>query len=277
MSQKTKTTTFSKGDQPRWIQIAPATFSVEQGEDKEGTFAMVEGQAACYGNWFTVMDTGSYSLQRMNRPGMFARSLSQNPEIVLRVNHQDALARTGAGTLQVWETEEALMFKGRLNLQMMVANDVYQAMKDNLLTEGSCQFWPTMVEEWSEEQDGKIVEYQDIKEAKIDKGDVSIVLYGANPQCSTNLAQMVQMTRPLEPVVATEPEQEQQAKEVIIVEPGKIITWNGLNWTAEQQEQKPDPEPQPANDLLAEKQRATIDFHRSLLADPVKHLMVPER
>ena len=41
------------------------------------------------------------------------------------------------------------------------------------------------------------MEYQDVKEAKIDKGDVSIVLYGANPQCSTNLAQMVQMARPL--------------------------------------------------------------------------------
>ena len=78
MSDKT-TTTFSKGDQPRWIQMAPATFSVEQAEDKDGPYAMVEGQAACYGNWFTVMDTGSYQLQRMNRPGMFARKPGTEP------------------------------------------------------------------------------------------------------------------------------------------------------------------------------------------------------
>ena len=264
MSDKT-TTTFSKGDQPRWIQMAPSIFQVEQGEDKDGAFAMVEGQAACYGNWFTVMDTGSYSLQRMNRPGMFARSLSQNPEIVLRVNHQDALARTGAGTLQVWETDQALMFKGRINLQMMVANDVYQAMKDDLLTEGSCQFWPTMVEEWSEEQDGKIVEYQDIKEAKIDKGDVSIVLYGANPQCSTNLAQMIQMARPL-PVPAAD---DVPAEE-------KIIKFKGD--TSELQKAVDEVEDtEPANDLLSEKERAIIQFHKCLLADPVKHLLVPER
>ena len=262
---------------------------MEQAEDKDGPYAMVEGQAACYGNWFTVMDTGSYQLQRMNRPGMFARSLAQNPEIVLRVNHQDALARTGAGTLQVWETDQALMFKGRINLQMMVANDVYQAMKDDLLTEGSCQFWPTMVEEWSEEIDGKIVEYQDVKEAKIDKGDVSIVLYGANPQCSTNLAQMVQMARPLpQPVDAVvEIEVEQQAKEVVVVEPGKIITWNGQNWTPEttkvirfkgdtselQQAEQAEEATEPANDLLSEKEQVRLLYHKSLLADPVKHLI----
>ena len=279
MSQKTKTTTFSKGNQPRWTQMAPATFQVEQGEDKDGPYAMVEGQAAVYGNWFQVYDSGTFQVQRMNRPGMFQRSLAQNPDIAFRINHQDALARTGAGTLQVWETDQALMFKGRLNLQMTTASDVYQAMKDGLIEQGSVQYWPTKVEEWSEQNEDRVIQYEDVKEGKIDHGDVSVVLWGANPQCSTSLAQMALMARTLQPVssvavdAVAEPEvKQEQAKEVIIVEPGKVIEWNGQAWTAEPvpaEEQAPEPEP--ANDLLSQKEQITLLWNKGLLADQVKH------
>ena len=258
--------------------MAPATFQVEQGEDKDGAFAMVEGQAAVYGNWFQVLDCGSWQVQRMNRPGMFQRSLAGNPDIAFRINHQDALARTGAGTLQVWETDQALMFKGRLNLQMTTASDVFQAMKDGLIEQGSCQYWPVRVQEWSEQEEDKTIQYEDVLEAKIDHGDVSVVLWGANPQCSTSLAQMAAMARPLQPVssvavdAVVEPEQEQQAKkEVVIVEPGKVIEWNGQAWTAEPVPEAEDTEPD--NDLLSEKEQVRLLYHKSLLADPVKHLM----
>ena len=251
-------TTFRKGAQPRWTQASPAVFQVELGEDKDGPFAMVEGEAARYGNWFQVYDSGPYQIRRRNQAGMFGRSLAQNPDIAFRVNHQDALARTGAGTLQVWETDQALMFRGRLNLQMTTANDVYQAMRDGLITQGSVQFWPTVVEEWSEQNEDKTIQYEDIKEAKIDHGDVSVVLWGANPQCSTSLVQMAEMARHLDRPPQSVADDTPQV-EAVAEEPD----------TTAQAEQAEEPAPV-VSDLTAELERATLQFQKSLLADPVK-------
>ena len=190
-------TTFPKGEQPRFVQAVDATFKVTQAEGADkGKYVFVEGEAARYGNWFQVVEFDGYQVMRRNNPGMFGRALAQNPDIVLRVNHQEALARTHAGTLEVWETDQALMFRGKINLQTTTGNDVAQMMSDGLVTQGSVSYMPTQVSEWSETQGGKHTEYQDVKEGKLDKGDVSVVIWGMNPQCSTTLAQMAQMMNP---------------------------------------------------------------------------------
>ena len=186
-----KRTTFTKGEQPRFIQAVEATLQAED-PDKMG-MAQVKGQAACYGNWFTVADMATFQIQRRNNPGMFQRSLAQNPDIALRVNHQDALARTQAGTLKVWEEDDGLYFEGRVNTNTQAGNDIVQNMRDGLVTQGSVMYWPVELEEWSDTANGITTEYQDIIQGKLSNGDVSLVMWGANPKCETTLAQMAQM------------------------------------------------------------------------------------
>ena len=186
-----KRTTFPKGEQPRFIQAVEA-FVQAADPDKMG-MVKVKGQAAAYGNWFTVADMSHFQIQRRNNGGMFRRSLAQNPDIALRINHQDALARTHAGTLIVWEEEGGLFFEGKVNTNTQAGNDIVQNMKDGLVTQGSVMYWPVEMEEWSDTANGITTEFQDVIQGKIDKGDVSLVMWGANPQCQTTIAQMAQM------------------------------------------------------------------------------------
>ena len=236
---------FQKGEQPRFVQTVDAMVQALGDPDEQG-MVEVEGQAAVYGNWFQIVETDTFSIQRRNNAGMFARALSQNPDIALRVNHETALARTQAGTLKVWETDQALMFRGQVNTNTQAGNDIIQNMKDGLVTQGSVMYWPLDMSQWSENKEGRVIEYQDIKEGKLDKGDVSLVIWGANPQCSTTLAQMIQMATTLTPSMLPDP----AASEAAVVE----------------------------ERVLAQgRERARLSWKHKLADDPVNHPLVAER
>ena len=285
--------TWPKGEQDRFVQMVDAHIQAVGDPDEQG-FVTVRGEAAVYGNWFTVAEGDSYIVQRRNNQGMFGRSLGQNPDIALRVNHETALARTQAGTLKVWETDKALMFEGRVNTNTTAGNDIVQNMKDGLVTQGSVMYWPTTMETWEEisEDKGKTTMYQDIKEGKIDKGDVSLVVWGANPQCQTTLAQMVQMAQ-TQPAPVVEPEPEPEPVEQSEPEPAPAAVGElaveavagggdddsgddgddddgGGGGVATATEPEPEPEPGDGDDLLLQKERAKVLFQFSLSADPVK-------
>ena len=171
------------------LQAVSAGFRVQA--EKDGT-ARVEGYAARYENWFVVADHGAARFERINRRGMFARSLSQNPDVVLRLNHQQALARTGAGSLRLFEDKDGLRFEGELNLEMPSGKEVYEMLRSGLADQASVMYWPTQMEE-TKKQDGDVTIYrEDVTQATIDKGDVSVVIWGANPQCTSNLAQAME-------------------------------------------------------------------------------------
>ena len=240
--------TWPKGEQDRFVQVVDAHIQAVGDPDEEG-MVTVKGEAARYGNWFTVAEGDGYLVQRRNNPGMFGRSLGQNPDIALRINHEQALARTQAGTLRVWETLDGLLFEGKVNVRTQAGNDIVQNMRDGLVTQGSVMYWPVEMETWEETSQDKTTIFQDIRQGKIDKGDVSLVIWGANPQCQTTLAQMAQMAQPPEP----EPP---PVGEVAV----DAVT-------------EGDAEPAPADDLLIQKERANLIFRKGLLADPVKHLV----
>ena len=182
---------FESGLQPTFTQSTDADYQV--GDPDSAGIVTVEGYAARYGNWFPAGQGDGVEARRMNRPGMFRRALEQNPDIVLRVNHGDALARTGAGTLQVWEDDQGLRFRGQVNTNTTAGADVVQNMRDKLITQGSVRYWPTDIDEYTERDGGKLVLYQDIRSGRIDKGDVSLVVHGMNPECSTTLSQMASL------------------------------------------------------------------------------------
>ena len=273
--------TWPKGEQDRFVQVIDATFQAVGDPDEQG-MVKVKGEAAVYSNWFTVAEGEHYQVQRRNNPGMFARSLSQNPDIALRVNHETALARTQAGTLKVWETDQALLFEGKVNTKTQAGNDIVQNMRDGLVTQGSVMYWPTTMETWEEISEDKTIVFQDIKEGKIDKGDVSLVVWGANPQCQTTLAQMVQMAQSAPPEPPAEPAPEPDGggdkdggatKTAVATLPEpEPVGQVAVDAVAEPQPVEQDAEPD--NDLLIQKERAKVRFQYSLSADPVKRFGV---
>lgn len=265
--------TWSKGDQDRFVQVVDAHIQAMGDPDEQG-MVKVRGEAARYGNWFTVAEGEHYEVQRRNNAGMFGRSLGQNPDIALRVNHEQALARTQAGTLRVWETQDGLMFEGEVNTRTQAGNDIVQNMKDGLVTQGSVMYWPVEMETWEDVSEEKTIVYQDIRQGKIDKGDVSLVIWGANPQCQTTLAQMAQMARPAVPEVRVNVEVGEQAAPVPEAEPvGQVAVDAVTEDTGPEPEPAPEPEGQEAvpagGDLLILRERAKVRFQQSLLADPV--------
>ena len=181
------------------VPLSQATGRLAMGEPDDG-MVTVQGQAAVYDQWFTAADEGRVIVQRRNRAGMFARSLSQNPNVALMIDHEVPVARTGADTLKIWETPTALMFQGRVNTKTSVGNDLVENMRSGLYTQGSVRYWPLKDyprdPEW---KDGKLVQYQDIAEGKLNRGDVTICMEGLNPACSTSLAQAVAAAKTLTP------------------------------------------------------------------------------
>ena len=246
--------TWPKGEQDRFVQVMDAHIQAVGDPDEQG-LVTVQGEAARYGNWFTVAEGENYLVKRRNNQGMFGRSLGQNPDIALRVNHETALARTQAGTLKVWETQDGLMFEGKVNTKTQAGNDIVQNMRDGLVTQGSVMYWPTEMETWEEVTEDKTTVFQDIREGKIDKGDVSVVIWGANPECQTTLSQMSQMTQQPVPQAAAEAVEGLTAGELAVA----AVTQ--------------EPQPEPEQDLLKQKEQAKVLFQKGLLADPVKHLV----
>ena len=255
--------TWAKGDQDRFVQVVDAHIQAVGDPDEQG-MVKVKGEAARYGNWFTVAEGDNYLVKRRNNQGMFGRSLGQNPDIALRINHETALARTQAGTLKVWETQDGLMFEGQVNTRTQAGNDIVQNMRDGLVTQGSVMYWPTEMETWEEATEEKTTVFQDIREGKIDKGDVSVVIWGANPECQTTLSQMSQMAQQPAPQVPPVAEQASDTAAVAEVPSAGELAVAAVT-------QKPQPEPE--QDLLKQKEQANLRFQKGLLADPVKHLV----
>ena len=264
--------TWPKGDQDRFVQVMDAHIQAVGDTDEQG-MVTVKGEAARYGNWFTVAEGENYQVQRRNNAGMFGRSLGQNPDIALRVNHETALARTQAGTLKVWETQDALLFEGKVNTRTQAGNDIVQNMRDGLVTQGSVMYWPVEMETWEEVSEDKTIVFQDIRQGKIDKGDVSLVIWGANPQCQTTVAQMAQMKQPAPtpaaavPRVSVNVDVGEQAAPVETPEPPVPVGQVAV--AALVAEPEPVAEPAPDDDLLIQKERAKVRFQYSLSADPV--------
>ena len=114
--------------------------------------------------------------------GAFARTLGNSADVALLLNHGGmTLARTKSGTLRLSEDDTGLAVEADLEPRMSAVNDMRLAMERGDLDEMSFAF---MVERqaWSPD-------YSELRidEVNINKGDVSVVNYGANPATSVGL------------------------------------------------------------------------------------------
>lgn len=111
--------------------------------------------------------------------GAFKKTLSENPDVVFLVNHEGLpLARTRSGTMRLEEDNTGLRVEADLDPEDRDVQWILPKMERGDLTEMSFAF-RVIRQEWDED-------YVDrrITEVALDRGDVSVVRFGANPHTS---------------------------------------------------------------------------------------------
>lgn len=110
------------------------------------------------------------------RSGAFTKTLNEGADVPFLINHRGmTLARTKSGTLRLSEDDTGLYTEADLDPANPDVQGLRSAMDRGDLDEMSFGFWVTR-QQWSPDFDQR-----DILEVNLNKGDVSIVNYGANP------------------------------------------------------------------------------------------------
>jgi HK97 family phage prohead protease len=140
------------------------------------------GDSLTFGGYACVTEVG-YEMQdwlgpytEVVRAGSFAKTLSENADVPFLVNHGGlTLARTKSGTMQLAEDDTGLHVEAKLDPASPHVAALRSAMDRGDVDEMSFAFWVTR-QQWSPDYDQR-----DILEVNLNKGDVSVVNYGANP------------------------------------------------------------------------------------------------
>jgi HK97 family phage prohead protease len=113
------------------------------------------------------------------RRGAFSKTLAEGADVPFKLNHDGmTLARTKSGTMRLAEDSTGLYVEADLDPSNGQVRDIRSAMDRGDLDEMSFAFRVTR-QEWSPDWTQR-----DITEVNMNKGDVSIVNYGANPHTS---------------------------------------------------------------------------------------------
>jgi HK97 family phage prohead protease len=118
--------------------------------------------------------------------GAFRRTLNEEPDVVLLINHGEGgglpLARTKSGTLTLSEDARGLRVNADLNPQDPDVQALVPKLRRGDVSEMSFAFRATD-QEWSSDYG-----HRTIRSVAMHKGDVSIVTHGANPEAGGGLA-----------------------------------------------------------------------------------------
>ncbi|SFF11549.1 hypothetical protein SAMN05216251_108222 [Actinacidiphila alni] len=166
------------------------------------------GSTLTFSGYATVYDIG-YEMQdwlgpftEVMRAGAASKTVSEGADVPFLVNHSGlTLARTKSGTLKLADDSTGLHTEAGLDPRNNAVQDLQSAMERGDVDEMSLAFW-IVRQQWSPDY-----EQRDILEINLNKGDVSVVNYGANP--NTAGAQM--NARDLAERAARLPEDEQRA------------------------------------------------------------------
>jgi uncharacterized protein len=107
----------------------------------------------------------------------FDQTLQESPDVAFLLNHGGmTLARTTSGTLTIGTDDTGLFYEPRLDPQNSVVRDVMSGLRRGDLNESSFAF-RIIRGTWSPDWTAYRIEQVDIN-----RGDVSVVNYGANPE-----------------------------------------------------------------------------------------------
>jgi HK97 family phage prohead protease len=151
----------------------------EMREDVDGTVTF-RGIASVTG---APYDMGSY--QETIARGAFARTLGQDPDVQLLINHAGLpIARTRRN-MELREDGNGLAVEARLNPALPLVQELRLTAGDGLIDQMSFAF-RVQSQEWNEDYSDR-----NITEVNIHRGDVSVVNQGANPATSFNLRSLI--------------------------------------------------------------------------------------
>lgn len=161
-------------------RTAPMACEMRSAEvTKDGKkYLRLTGAASTYEQHYEMWDwAGPY--QEIVSEGAGALSLQRGPDVVFLLNHTGIpFARTISGTLDLSEPGGKLLSEAYLNPKRQDVQDLVQSVEDGSSTEMSFAF-RIKDGRWSPDY----TEYR-ISEYDIDRGDTSVVTYGANPTTS---------------------------------------------------------------------------------------------
>jgi HK97 family phage prohead protease len=142
------------------------------------TFITLDGYASTVGVPYVMYDFfGEYTEQIA--ASAFDVTLSKSPDVAFLLNHTGmTMARTTAGTLELAVDEVGLRAIAQLNPLRQDVKDLKHAIDDGNIDQMSFAF-RIVNGRWSED----FTQYT-ITEVDLDRGDVSAVNYGANPDTS---------------------------------------------------------------------------------------------
>ena len=113
------------------------------------------------------------------RSGAFAKTLADGSDVAFLTNHGGlTLARTKTGSLTLREDSTGLLSEATINTSRTDARDLLTAIEDREITEMSFAF-RIQRQEWDENYENRA-----LVELNLDRGDVSAVNFGANPNTS---------------------------------------------------------------------------------------------
>lgn len=141
-------------------------------------FYVVEGYYTAYERGYDMWDEhGPYEEIVSARAG--EKTTAANPDVIFLTNHRGlAMARTTAGTLELWSDDIGGGDRAWLNPQRQDVKDLVLGIEDGTITEQSFAF---LIESGRWNRD--FTQYR-IDIYNIDRGDTSAVNYGANPHTS---------------------------------------------------------------------------------------------
>ena len=146
--------------------------------DGTGGEALTFTGYACVTNRSYEMNDMAGPYPETVRAGAFKDTLGKNPDVPFLLNHDGlTLARTKSGTLTLAEDSTGLLTEARLDPKNSVVRDIQSAMERGDVDEMSFAFRIMDPNSgWNDE-----FTERNITGVDINKGDVSVVNFGANP------------------------------------------------------------------------------------------------
>lgn len=162
------------------LRSYPAQFEIRS---LGGSKVELQGYATTYDQPYEMFDMfGPYT--EVARAGMAAKTLSEGADVAYLANHEGlTLARTKSGSLRMSEDSTGLLTVATLNTARSDARDLVTAVEDGDVDQMSFAF-RVVRQEWSPDW-----EQRDLIEVNLNRGDVSAVNFGANPNTSVGAIQ----------------------------------------------------------------------------------------
>jgi HK97 family phage prohead protease len=182
----------SRGERPSGPEVRtyPAKFEVRALPG--GSLVELQGYASTTEQPYEMYDMfGSYD--EVVRRGAFGKTLAEGADVSFLVNHGGlTMARTKAETLRLEEDSTGLLTVATLNTKRSDVRDLTTSVEDGNTDEMSFAFRVTR-QDWSPDYT-----MRSIVEVDLNRGDVSAVNYGANPNTSIGAQRAFRSAKPAE-------------------------------------------------------------------------------